>query len=80
MPLVIGGKDVRTGETFDQVMPHDKDHVLATVHKGGATHVEQAIEAAAAGLAGLDRARRGRSARRSSCARPSCLRGPGARR
>src|SRR5439155_424184 len=29
-------------------MPHDKDHVLATVHKGGARHVDQAIKAAAA--------------------------------
>ena len=28
-------------------MPHDKDHVLATVHKGSARHVEQAIKAAA---------------------------------
>ena len=28
-------------------MPHDKDHVLAKVHKGGASHVEQAIKAAA---------------------------------
>ena len=27
-------------------MPHDKDHVLATVHKGDARHVEQAIKAA----------------------------------
>src|SRR5436305_3500831 len=46
-PLVIGGEEVRTRETFDAVMPHDKDHVLATVHKGGARHVEQAIKAAA---------------------------------
>jgi len=28
-------------------MPHDRKHVLATVHKGDATHVEQAIKAAA---------------------------------
>jgi 1-pyrroline-5-carboxylate dehydrogenase len=46
-PMVIGAKEVRTGETFDAVMPHDKDHVLATVHKGNAEHVEQAIKAAA---------------------------------
>src|SRR5437870_6863153 len=46
-PLVIGGEEVRTGATFDAVMPHDKDHVLATVHKGAARHVEQAIKAAA---------------------------------
>src|SRR5687767_12304676 len=29
VPLVIGGEDVRTGDTFQAVMPHDKDHVLA---------------------------------------------------
>ena len=46
-PLVIGGKEVRTNETFEAVMPHDKDHVLATVHKGSAKHVDQAIKAAA---------------------------------
>ena len=28
-------------------MPHDKDHVLAQVHKGTATHVDKAIKAAA---------------------------------
>ena len=30
IPLVIGGEEVRTRETFEAVMPHDKDHVLAT--------------------------------------------------
>ena len=47
IPLVIGGKEVRSGETFEAVMPHDRKHVLATVHKGNGTHVEQAINAAA---------------------------------
>ena len=28
-------------------MPHDKEHVLADVHQGGAEHVQQAIDAAA---------------------------------
>jgi 1-pyrroline-5-carboxylate dehydrogenase len=44
---VIGGKDVRTGDTFESVMPHRKEHVLADVHQGGAAEVEQAIAAAA---------------------------------
>ena len=48
IPLVIGGKDVRTGTTKPAVMPHDKEHVLADVHQGGAEHVQQAIDAAAA--------------------------------
>ena len=47
-PLVIGGKDIQLSETFEQVMPHDRDHVLASVSKGDAGHVQQAIDAAAA--------------------------------
>ena len=49
IPCVIGGKDVRTGDTFESVMPHRKEHVLADVHQGGAAEVEQAIAAAAEG-------------------------------
>jgi 1-pyrroline-5-carboxylate dehydrogenase len=47
LPLVIGGKDVTTGDLRPAVMPHDKEHVLANVHQGGAAHVQQAIDAAA---------------------------------
>jgi 1-pyrroline-5-carboxylate dehydrogenase len=47
VPLVIGGEDVSLRETFESVMPHDKDHVLANVSKGGAKQVQQAIDAAA---------------------------------
>jgi len=46
IPLVIGGSDVTTGETFESVMPHRKNHVLADVHSGGPKEVEQAIKAA----------------------------------
>ena len=46
IPLVIGGKNVTTGETFEAVMPHKKDHDLADVHSGGPAEVEQAIAAA----------------------------------
>jgi 1-pyrroline-5-carboxylate dehydrogenase len=46
IPLVIGGEDVRTGTTLEAVMPHDKDHVLADVHQGGAAEVDHAIKAA----------------------------------
>jgi 1-pyrroline-5-carboxylate dehydrogenase len=48
IPLVIGGERVETGTTFEAVMPHDRDHVLADVAKGDASHVEQAIAAARA--------------------------------
>ena len=47
VPLVIGGQDVTTGDLRPAVMPHDKEHVLADVHQGGADHVQQAIDAAA---------------------------------
>ncbi|MDQ3380839.1 MAG: L-glutamate gamma-semialdehyde dehydrogenase [Actinomycetota bacterium] len=48
IPLVIGGKDITTGDTFEAIMPHRKSHVLADVSKGGAEHVQQAIDAARA--------------------------------
>jgi 1-pyrroline-5-carboxylate dehydrogenase len=47
IPLVIGGEEIRTANTFESVMPHDKNHVLATVHAGGAAEVERGIKAAA---------------------------------
>jgi 1-pyrroline-5-carboxylate dehydrogenase len=47
IPIVVGGERVTTGETFDAVEPHKRSHVLATVHKGGATEVGRAIGAAA---------------------------------
>jgi 1-pyrroline-5-carboxylate dehydrogenase len=46
IPLLIGGEEVRTGDTFDAVEPHNRSHVLATVHKGGTAEVERAIAAA----------------------------------
>ncbi len=48
IPMIIGGKDVHPDETFEAVEPHRTGHVLADVAKGGAEHVEQAIEAATA--------------------------------
>jgi len=47
IPVVIAGEEVRTGDTFDAVMPHDKEHVLAHVHKAGAAEVDRAIAASA---------------------------------
>jgi 1-pyrroline-5-carboxylate dehydrogenase len=47
LPLVIGGEDVRTGDTVEAVMPHSKEHVLADVHQGGPAEVDRAIKAAA---------------------------------
>jgi len=47
IPVIIGGKEIRTGNTSTQVVPHDHRHVLATWHKAGAKEVEQAVRAAA---------------------------------
>ena len=47
IPIIIGGKEIRTGETEQAVMPHDHGHVLADYHKAAPEHVQQAIAAAA---------------------------------
>ena len=52
---MIGGKDITTGDLKQAVMPHDKEHVLADVHQGGAEHVQLAIDAAAAAWADWSR-------------------------
>jgi 1-pyrroline-5-carboxylate dehydrogenase len=46
IPLIIGGKEIRTGNTGKVVMPHDHNHVLATYHMAGEKEVKMAIEAA----------------------------------
>ncbi len=48
IPLVIGGKEIRTGQTAPSVMPHDHHHVLGRYHQAGPQHVQQAIDAAVA--------------------------------
>jgi len=46
IPLIIGGKEVRTGDTGKVVMPHKHGHVLATYHKAGEKEIGMAIDAA----------------------------------
>jgi 1-pyrroline-5-carboxylate dehydrogenase len=48
IPLVIGGTDVRTGDTGQTVMPHDHRHTLAEYHKATGEHVRRAVDAALA--------------------------------
>ena len=48
MPLVINGKDVRTGKLAQSVMPHRHAHVLGDYHQAGTAEVQQAIAAATA--------------------------------
>jgi len=48
IPLIIGGAEVRTGDTGTCVMPHNHGHVLARFHQAGPAEVAQAIGAAKA--------------------------------
>ncbi len=48
IPIVIGGKEIRTGNTAHAVMPHDHRHVLGTWHKATPDLARQAVDAALA--------------------------------
>ncbi len=48
IPLIIGGKEIKTGNIGKVVMPHNHKHVLATYHKAGEKEVKDAIDAALA--------------------------------
>ena len=45
IPLLIDGKEVRTGNTHDIVMPHDHGHVLGQYHAAGPDEIRAAIDA-----------------------------------
>ena len=46
IPLIIGGKEIRTGNVAEVVCPHDHGHVLARYHKAGEKEIRMAIDAA----------------------------------
>jgi 1-pyrroline-5-carboxylate dehydrogenase len=46
IPLLIGGREVRTGRTAQAACPHEHGHLLATFHLAGPAEVEQAVAAA----------------------------------
>ena len=46
IPLIIGGKEIKTGNLGKVTMPSDHGHVLATYHKAGEKEVKMAIDAA----------------------------------
>ncbi len=48
IPVIIGGREIRTGAVGQAVMPHKHAHVLANFHKASADHVRQAVDAALA--------------------------------
>ncbi len=45
IPLIIGGREVKTGDLAQAVMPHNHQHVLAEYHKAGEKEVSQAVAA-----------------------------------
>lgn len=45
IPMIIGGKEIRTGNTKRIAPPHDHQHTLGHYHRGDASHVQMAIEA-----------------------------------
>jgi 1-pyrroline-5-carboxylate dehydrogenase len=47
IPIVIGGREIRTGRTARAVMPHNHRHVLGEYHLAGPEEVHQAVAAAA---------------------------------
>ncbi len=46
IPIIIGGKEIRTGNTEKCVIPHNHSHVLANYHKASKVEVDLAIETA----------------------------------
>lgn len=46
IPLIIGGKEVRTGNMADVVMPSEHSHLIARYHKADKKTVEEAIKSA----------------------------------
>jgi len=46
IPMIIGGKEIRTDNRIPIHPPHERKHLLGHYHKGDASHVQMAIEAA----------------------------------
>ena len=54
IPMYIGGKKVTSNQKVDIHPPHEIKHLLGRYHKGNATHVKQAIQAALKAKAGWE--------------------------
>jgi len=46
IPVIIGGKEVKTGNMADCRCPHDHGHLLGQYHKAGEKEIDMAIQAA----------------------------------
>lgn len=48
VPIVIGGKEIKTGNLVEMRCPHDRSKLLGKYHQANAYHANLAIEAAKA--------------------------------
>jgi 1-pyrroline-5-carboxylate dehydrogenase len=48
LPMIIGGREIRSGKLERMFPPHEINHTLGYYHQGDATHVQMAIDAALA--------------------------------
>ena len=46
IPVVVGGKEIRTGKTRDVTMPHCHRHIIAKVHQAGPAEIDAAVTTA----------------------------------
>jgi len=46
IPLIIGGREIKTGNTGEIRMPHNHSRLIARYHKAGKEEVDSAVEAA----------------------------------
>ncbi len=46
IPLIIGGKEIRTGNLGNCIIPHENKKILGKYHKAGQKEIEMAIDAA----------------------------------
>ena len=46
VPLIIGGKEIKTGDLGEMGVPHNHNKLLGTYHKAGKEHVQMAVDAA----------------------------------
>ncbi|MFA7446569.1 MAG: 1-pyrroline-5-carboxylate dehydrogenase, partial [Flavobacteriaceae bacterium] len=46
VPLYIGGKEIRTGNTKNLSAPHDHQHIVGKYHLAEKNHIEEAISTA----------------------------------
>jgi len=46
IPIIIGGKEIRTGDIGHARIPHEHKHVLATYHRAGKKEMQMAINSA----------------------------------